>query len=114
MRTQGYRNTVLTAIAVLLALNLLAGLDAGPSETLAQTRAVSGPGRAAEAAPPIDDESTPSARISAAEQRRTMIQELRGMSQRLDRIEAAMRAGLNVRVTEMPELRLPPAARDAK
>lgn len=110
MRSQGYLNGVLTAIAALLALNLISRLDGGPSASLAQTSSVSGSvsgtGRAGPPAP-VDDESTPSARISAAEQRKAMIQELREVAQRLDRIESAMKSGLSVRVTEMPELRLP-------
>lgn len=49
---------------------------------------------------------------NALEQRKQMIAELRQMNNRLERIESRMNAGLNVRVTDMPPLRLPADAND--
>lgn len=45
-------------------------------------------------------------RVSAAEQRKEMITLLKSMSTRMDRIEAAMLKGINVKVTEMPAFRM--------
>lgn len=45
----------------------------------------------------------PSGRISAAEQRKEMIQQLRSLATRMERIEASLSRGINVRVTEMPD-----------
>jgi len=45
----------------------------------------------------------PSGRISAAEQRKEMIQQLRSLATRMERIEASLARGINVRVTEMPD-----------
>jgi len=66
-----------------------------------------GPGVSLASEQPADD--TPDGRVSAAEQRKVMIAELKNISSRLDRIDAAMAKGLSVRVTEMPEMRLPKA-----
>lgn len=41
--------------------------------------------------------------ISAAEQRKQMISELQNLSRKIDRMDAALRGTLSVRVTEMPK-----------
>lgn len=46
-------------------------------------------------------------RVSAAEQRKDMIAQLRAMNSRLERMEALMAKGLTVRVSEMPQIRFP-------
>lgn len=46
-------------------------------------------------------------RVSAAEQRKDMIAQLRAMNSRLERMEALMARGLTVRVSEMPQIRFP-------
>lgn len=99
-----YTNVALTLIAGILAVQVLnqpglGGLlpqaSAQPSET--------------EFSP--DD---PSGRISAAEQRKQMIAELRGMSARLDRVEAALTRGVSVKVTDMPAVRINDPRADAR
>jgi len=47
--------------------------------------------------------------VSAAEQRKVMISELRNVSARLERVETALKGSLSVKVTEMPPLQLPAA-----
>jgi hypothetical protein len=96
MHNRTYLNAVLTVIAVLLAVLVVGRFDAvhSANATFAQGAA---PPRAAD-----PDETGASARISAAEQRKTMIAHLRDISARLDRIEAVLRGGLDVRVKEMP------------
>lgn len=97
MRARSYHNAMLTVIAVLLAVLVVGRFDSGGwgGVTLAQ-------GAAQPRASAEPEESGAAARISAAEQRKTMIAQLREISSRLDRIEAVLRAGLDVRVKEMP------------
>lgn len=89
-----YTNAVLTVIAGVLVLNWLAT----PSDLLGKAHAQ-----------PADDmelaTDDPSGRISAAEQRKQMIQELRGLSARMERIESALTRGINVKVTDMPAMK---------
>lgn len=105
----------LTVIAVLLGFLVLdrgtspAGKSAlGPSSASAQVRSVTGGGGGAHSAPPGEEESS-DGRVNPADQRKQMITELRSISQRLDRIEAVLSKGLSVKVTDMPEMRLPKA-----
>ncbi len=94
-RRMGYLNAVLTAIAVLLALLVLDGRTArtwsDPSEARAQV-----------ASPPDDPTATGQALVSASEQRKIMINELRRIASRVERVEAKLAAGISVKVTEMP------------
>jgi hypothetical protein len=53
---------------------------------------------------PLSDDEGGSGRVSAAEQRKEMIVLLKNMSTRMDRIEAALAKGLNVKVINMPAL----------
>lgn len=48
------------------------------------------------------EDDSPTAYISAGEQRKTMIAELRAISSRLERVESALARGINVKVTSMP------------
>jgi hypothetical protein len=93
MRRLGYQNAALTAIAILLGLNLVnSGGVTAPSAASAQPENESAGGL-----------------ISASEQRKVMIAELRAIGGRLDRIESKLAAGgVNVKVTDMPALKLPP------
>jgi hypothetical protein len=90
-----YTNGVLTVIAVLLGMAVI-GQSSGPRSADAgqdgQVGVVGGQS--------LDEEN--SGRISAAEQRKAMITELRAMGSRLERIEAALAKGINVKVTSMP------------
>ncbi len=66
----------------------------------------------------LGDDEGGSGRVSAAEQRKEMIVLLKNMSTRMDRIEAALVKGINVKVTDMPAMRMDGAGgrepRDAK
>ncbi len=93
---RSYSNAVLTLIALFLGVIAVDRVTANAASANAQSRM----------APPAGEPSE-GGMISAQEQRKTMITELRGMSQRLDRIEASLQKGISVKVTEMPELRLP-------
>jgi hypothetical protein len=93
MRRLGYQNAALTAIAVLLGLNLVNGNGVtAPSSASAQP----------------ENESV-GGLISASEQRKVMIAELKSISSRLERIDSKLAAGgVAVKVTDMPALKLPP------
>lgn len=56
--------------------------------------------------PAADGEET-SGRISAAEQRKEIIAQLRSLNARMEHVESMLTRGLNVKVTEMPALRIP-------
>ncbi len=104
-RGRGYLNAILTANAVLLgviALNSTGLTGPWTSVSHAQSPGVS------------DPEDTPQGRTSAAEQRKQMIGELRGIEQRLDRMEATLNKGLSVKVTNFPSDFGQGGAKDAK
>lgn len=92
-RTRGYTNGVLTVIAVVLGLNVAVNL--GDSRSILP----------AAAAQPTGPEGPDTGLISAAEQRKVMIAELRRLSVRMERIEAKLNSGLSVKVTEMPAMK---------
>lgn len=109
-RTHSYLNLALTVIAVMLGL-LVLGQYGTP------TSAQSGVSTATRSSGPEDDDGPgPDGRVSAAEQRKVMISQLRSMSKKIDQMQDLMAKGLNVKVTQMPELKLPqqPAAAPAK
>ena len=93
---RSYSNAALTVIALSLGVIAVDRVTAGAPSANAQQRLNQ----------PVS-EPTEGGMISAQEQRKQMIAELRSMSQRLDRIEGALHKGISVKVTEMPELRLP-------
>lgn len=93
-RGRGYLNAILTANAVLLgviALNATGLTGPWTSVSHAQSPGVAG-----------DPEDSPTARTSAAEQRKQIIAALHGVQVRLDRMEATMNKGLSVKVTNFP------------
>jgi hypothetical protein len=90
-----YTNVILTVIAGLLAV---VAFDPGRGAPVAISEAQAQP------AQPDSDEN---ARVSAAEQRKVIIAELRALSSRVERVESTLNRGLSVRVTEMPPLQLP-------
>ncbi|HLO41997.1 MAG TPA: hypothetical protein VK176_13305 [Phycisphaerales bacterium] len=99
-------NTPMTVVAVLLGFLVLDRIAApsgslGPSEASAQVRSVRSGGLNPEPTPPAD------ARANPAEDRVQMIAELKNISQRLERLEATIAKGLSVKVTDMPEMKLP-------
>lgn len=95
MRRRSYQNSVLTVIALCLGAMTLerAARWTGGPEAVAQ--------------PAISEGTTSGGLVAASDQRKAMIGELRSMSARLERIEAQIARGLTVKVSEMPEIRLP-------
>ncbi len=95
-RRSGYLNIVLTVIAVLLALLVVDGRIGRPLGAASE----------AQAQPATDDPAaTNQALVSASEQRKMMISELRRIASRLDRVESKLSNGIPVKVTEMPAAR---------
>ena len=106
-------NGPLTVIAVLLGFLVIDRIAApaanglGPAQASAQVRSVRSNTNAPAAA--AEDEPGDS-RTSAAQQRKQIIAALRSLGQRLDHLDALMAKGLSVKVTEMPEMKLPKGA----
>jgi hypothetical protein len=101
VRRHVYQNLVLTAIAGLLALGFI-------------DRTAGQPGIVARLMSP----SSASAQSSdggelgnALQQRKEIIAELRVLNGKIDRIDAKMSQGINVKVLDMPALKLPPELR---
>lgn len=88
----GYQNAALTAIAVLLAVGLMDRRPGGEFTSLPAAHAQSQPDQGG--------------MTNALEQRKIMIAELRSISARLDRIESKLSAGINVKVTSMPAIKV--------
>jgi hypothetical protein len=91
---RSYLNAVLTAIALLLGLNLLVqvtGQHASPGAALAQ---------------PADDENVTSPPFNSGEQRKQMIALLELLNRRVTSLEGKLDKGLNVKVTEMPPVQV--------
>ena len=84
-----YTNAILTVVACLLGVNALN--QAGVSFVSTAQAQLSG-----------GEEGM----VSAAEQRKVMIAELRQMSSRLERMESTMAKGLSVKVIDMPPVKL--------
>jgi hypothetical protein len=87
--SRGYLNAVLTANAVLLGVIALGGLGI-----------TGGFARVSHAQNAAGEDVV--SMISAADQRKQMITELRNMSQRLDKIDATLAKGINVNVKNFP------------
>jgi len=100
MRRTKYLNAILTVNALLLtalvADRLLGGDQSG--------RAAAGSPAPASAQPDTGDGS---GMLSGAEQRKQQYMEMKKMNAHLEKIEAKLNAGVSVKVTEMPELKLP-------
>ncbi len=92
-----YLNVVLTAIALLLAVQAIKPDASWGTPALAQ------PGDVREE--PANE------RISAAEQRKQIIAELRTLGRKLDKVDGMLTKG--IKVSEMPELKLPSELREA-
>ncbi len=96
MNKNGYRNGALTVIA--LSLGILA-LGQGPNRADAQ---VSHAGSGQQARSPEGG-----GLISAADQRKQILREMQQMRRQIEQMNATLKGGLNVKVTDMPEIRLP-------
>lgn len=92
-RPRLYTNAALTLIAGLLAIQTFGVHE---SSLLRQASAQIGE--------PTEDEG---GRVSAADQRKQIIAELRTLGQRLERMDALLQRGLSVKVTEMPQIVIP-------
>lgn len=93
--SRGYLNVILTANVAVLALIAITGLAPGRgllNEAGAQVTAAAGQ-------PDGDD---PTGRVSAAEQRKQIIAEIKAVGSRVERMEHILAKGLNVKVTELP------------
>jgi len=95
-----YTNGALTAIAVLLGVIALQNTGFTGGATVAHAGQ---PGVLAQGG----DDTDVNGRISAAEQRKQIIAELRTVQTKMDRLEQTLNKGLNVKVIDMPELKLP-------
>jgi hypothetical protein len=82
-----YSNAALTAVALLLGLNLLNNLGNSGNAAFAQSGPEDG-------------------LVSAAEQRKTIIAELRTLGGRMQAVESALSHPLTVKVVEMPPVKL--------
>jgi hypothetical protein len=106
-----YTNAALTAIAVLLGLHLLQGSGASLVDSAQAQEGQRDKVTIVGARPASDDGGA--GLISAAEQRKAMISELRSINDRLERVESALARGINVNVKTMPaskdEAKAPPA-----
>lgn len=107
-RALAYQNVVLTAIAGLLALHLMDRTSGAGSSGAGLVAQVLSPA-AASAQASMDSE--PGGLANAIQQRKEMIGELRLIGSRLDRIDSKLNSGINVKVTDMPALKLPPELR---
>jgi hypothetical protein len=93
-----YLNGVLTVIAVLMGLVLLNQSGLGLSASRAEA---SQPERG-------------TGLVSAADQRKQMIEELKKVSARMEKLEKAIEKGVNVKVTSLPEVKKPEEGGDGK
>jgi hypothetical protein len=107
MRRANYLSGILTVNAILLtalvADRLLGGEPHGLGAALSPAPAVAGQ----------PDTSEAGGLVSAADQRKVMIAELRKLGGRLEKIEAKLSSGISVKVTDMPEMKLPPAPKES-
>lgn len=89
----GYLNIVLTANAVLLGLLLFnQARPSAPSPVDLGSTALAGP----------PEETELNARVSAADQRKDIIAELRSINQRLTSLDSKFKGAVPVKVVEMP------------
>ena len=101
------QNAALTVIAGCLSLLVVGQFTTGTSAlSTAEAQVIhtrSGP-----------EEPRSGGMVSAADQRKIMIADLKNMSARLERIEGVLARGLSVKVTEMPPIQLPKEPRERK
>lgn len=87
MNNMKYLNTVLTVLAVLLALNLWVGVNSGPSEGIG-----------------LEGQAIAQGRVDAGQQRAEMIKELKGLKSTVEAMSSKLTDGsIKVKVESMPE-----------
>jgi len=98
-RRTRYTDALLTVIAVLLGVLALGrmGEVTEPAHAASTPPGVGQPGKAGEGG----------GLVSAAQQRKVMIAQLKELSKRMEKIEGALNKGITVKVSEMPEIRIP-------
>jgi hypothetical protein len=111
---RAYLNGVLTVIACLLAVHVAssgAGLSSAASAQVAGTRGSDRGGDKVGFIGAGDEggEGGSSGLVSAADQRKQILAELQRIGSKLDAVDAALNKGLNVKVTDMPAMKLPAA-----
>lgn len=115
MQAQRYTNGVLTAIAALLGLHLVGQAShhtsGAPEASIASATQPEQYRRDGAADRPTGSGNDPTegGLVSAAEQRKIMIFELRNISARLSALETRLGEGLNVNVLTMPQQAAAPA-----
>lgn len=87
-----YRNAVLTGIAIMMAMLVADRAGVAPGPAAAHASGEQQPERGT--------------LMNAADQRKQMIAELARLNQAVSRLEAKIAKGLEVRVTDMPEVRV--------
>ncbi len=99
MRSRKYLNAILSVIAVLLSLNLLVqtGASRGSASVLAA-------GPDAQTQPGKEPLTTPP--FNSGDDRKQLITLLDQVSKRLDKLQAKLDSGINVKVTEMPAVKV--------
>lgn len=95
-----YLNGVLTVIAVVMGLMLLNQAGLGLSASRAE---------ASQAQP-----ERGTGLVSAADQRKQMIEELKKVSARIEKLERAIEKGVSVKVTSLPEVKKPEEGGDGQ
>jgi len=95
-RRTRYTDALLTVIAVLLGILAIDGMGGVTSSAVASGP----PGQSAKKIPGTG-------LVSAADQRKMIIAELKSMSGRIEKLEGLLNKGIAVKVTEMPEIRMP-------
>lgn len=113
MQGQRYTNGILTAIAALLGLNLAGqALDRGhslaPEASVAQAQPEQyrRDGAATPRPLSVSTDPTEGGMVSAGEQRKLMLAELRNIVTRLSSIEQHLASGISVTVTDMPPVEM--------
>jgi cell division protein FtsB len=87
MNNMKYLNTVLTALAVLLALNLWSGLNTAPSQGIS-----------------LESQAIAQGRVDAGQQRAEMIKELKGLKSTVEAMSSKLSDGsIKVKVEGEPD-----------
>jgi hypothetical protein len=112
-----FTNTILALIAGLLFAMML---DRGQGSLISQANAQHQPvqtvhgGSSGNHSASNDEPGDATERVTAADQRKVMIAELRSLNSRMEHVEAVLSKGLTVKVSEMPPMQFPADKGDKK